>query len=79
MSTVKLWTIVIFVILMGFLIVKKLYMKQMREGRLSSKGGAGLGFIDIRRKTGELLEYHFLPLTDKVSFFLLTAEIPRTI
>ena len=33
--------------------LKELYVKQMREGRLSEKGGAGLGFIDIRRKTGQ--------------------------
>ena len=57
--------------------LKDLYIRQMREGRLSSKGGAGLGFIDIRRKTGKKLEYHFLPITDKVSFFLLTTFIPR--
>ncbi|MBL7112414.1 MAG: hypothetical protein ISS19_10800 [Bacteroidales bacterium] len=59
--------------------LKELYMKQMREGRLSSKGGAGLGFIDIRRKTGEKLDYHFLPISDTISFFLLTTVIPRTI
>ena len=57
--------------------LKNLYMKQMREGRLSDKGGAGLGFIDIRRKTGEQLDYHFLPINEKVSFFLLTTLIPR--
>jgi len=58
--------------------LKTLYMKQMKEGRLSEKGGAGLGFIDIRRKTGEQLDYHFLPISDSVSFFLLTTLIPRT-
>jgi hypothetical protein len=58
--------------------LKNLYMKQMREGRLSDKGGAGLGFIDIRRKTGERLDYHFLPVSDKISFFLLTTLIPRS-
>jgi hypothetical protein len=51
----------------------------MKEGRLSEKGGAGLGFIDIRRKTGEKLDFHFLPITDKISFFLLTTLIPRTL
>jgi hypothetical protein len=59
--------------------LKSLYMKQMREGRLSDKGGAGLGFIDIRRKTREQLEYHFLPISDTISFFLLTTLIPRTL
>lgn len=58
--------------------LKELYVRQMREGRLSTKGGAGLGFIDIRRKTKKKLEHHFLPITDKVSFFLLTTYIPRT-
>ncbi len=57
--------------------LKDLYVKQMRVGRLSAKGGAGLGFIDIRRKTKRKLEYHFLPITDSVSFFLLTTFIPR--
>ncbi len=59
--------------------LKDLYKKQMKEGRLSEKGGAGLGFIDIRRKTGEQLDYHFLPISDTVSFFLLTTLIPRTL
>ena len=58
--------------------LKDLYVRQMREGRMSTKGGAGLGFIDIRRKTKKKLEYHFLPITEKVSFFLLNSYIPRT-
>jgi len=59
--------------------LRNLYMKQMREGRLSEKGGAGLGFIDIRRKTGNKLEYYFLPVSDKISFFMLSTTIPRII
>ncbi len=39
--------------------LKEFYKKQMREGSLSDKGGAGLGLIDIARKTGEKLDYHF--------------------
>jgi hypothetical protein len=57
--------------------LKDLYKKQMKEGRLSDKGGAGLGFIDIKRKTGRDLEYHFLPISDDTSFFLLTSTIGR--
>jgi hypothetical protein len=55
----------------------ELYKKQIKEGRLSDKGGAGLGFIDIKRKTGKNLEYHFLPINDDASFFLLTSTISR--
>ncbi len=58
--------------------LKQLYKTQMKEGRLSDKGGAGLGFIDIKRKTGKELEYHFLPISDDTSFFLLTSTISRT-
>jgi hypothetical protein len=58
--------------------LKDLYVRQMREGRLTTKGGAGLGFIDIRRKTKKKLEYQFLSITEKVSFFMLISYIPRT-
>jgi hypothetical protein len=57
----------------------ELYKKQIKEGRLSDKGGAGLGFIDIKRKTGKNLEYHFLPINDDASFFLLTSTISRVV
>lgn len=57
--------------------LKQLYKTQMKEGRLSEKGGAGLGFIDIARKTGRKLEYHFLPIDDDTHFFVLTSSISR--
>ena len=55
----------------------KLYKQQIREGRLSPKGGAGLGFIDIARKTGQKLIYSFLRVDDENSFFVLTSTVPR--
>lgn len=48
-----------------------LYKKQIKEGTLSEKGGAGLGLIDIARKTGEKLEYQFLPLDNTTDYFFL--------
>jgi len=57
--------------------LKKLYKQQMREGRLSEKGGAGLGFIDIARKTGQKLIYSFLEIDHEKSFFVLTSTISR--
>ncbi len=54
-----------------------LFKKQMREGRLSDKGGAGLGLIDIAKKTGSKLTYQFKALNDEVSFFILTSTINR--
>ncbi len=57
--------------------LKKLYKQQMREGRLSDRGGAGLGFIDIVRKTGQKLVYSFLEINEERSFFVLTSTISR--
>lgn len=59
--------------------LKELYKNQMKEGRLSEKGGAGLGFIDIARKTGNKLEFHFLPIDESSSFFLLTSSVSRNL
>ena len=54
-----------------------LYKKQMRDGILSPKGGAGLGFIDIRRKTGNPLDYSFVKIDGETSFFIFTSTINR--
>ena len=57
--------------------LKALHKEQMQKGSLSEKGGAGLGFIDIARKTGNKLEYHLLPVDDLTHFFVLTSTITR--
>ena len=58
--------------------LNELYKKQIKDGVLSEKGGAGLGFIDIARKTGKKLDFFFQPIDEKVSFFIMTSTIPRT-
>jgi len=57
--------------------IKQLYKTQMREGVLSEKGGAGLGFIDICRKTGSKLEFNFETINEKISFFILKTYIAK--
>ena len=57
--------------------LKQLHKEKMRETAISDKGGAGLGFIDIARKTGNPLEYHFEPIDENNSFFLLKTIISR--
>ncbi|HDR68152.1 MAG TPA: hypothetical protein ENN61_03785 [Bacteroidaceae bacterium] len=54
-----------------------MYKHQLREGLLSPKGGAGLGFIDIRRKTRNPIEYHFPRVNDRTSFFIFTSKISK--
>lgn len=58
--------------------LKALYKEIIREGSgLTKKGGAGLGFVDMARKSGQKLEYGFEPLADGLSFFSLKTTVPR--
>ena len=52
-----------------------LHKRQIQTGELSLKGGAGLGLIDIIRKTGEKYAYQFLRLDENYHFFVLKATI----
>lgn len=55
--------------------LREKYKSVLTHGTLSTKGTAGLGLIDIARKSGNKLEYSFLPLNDKFSFFCLNVKI----
>lgn len=55
--------------------VKNLYKSVLADGKMSEKGGGGLGMIDIARKSGEKLEYGFIPFGDGSSFFSLNVKV----
>jgi hypothetical protein len=55
--------------------LRSLYKSVLNEGELSSKGTAGLGMIDIARKSGNKLEYSFLKVDKKYDFFCLNVKI----
>jgi hypothetical protein len=60
--------------------LKNKYKEQIKSrpsGQLTEAGGAGLGFIDIARKTGRKLIFDFLPLDEDNSFFILISTISR--
>lgn len=57
--------------------LKLRYKQMIRESTLSEKAGAGLGFIDIIKKTGNKVEYHFVPMNDKTSFFIFSTKVDR--
>ena len=55
--------------------IKAYYKKKILESRISEKGGAGLGFIDIVKKTGNRIDYHFNKINDVTSFFIVKTHI----
>ncbi len=57
--------------------LKKYYKEVLRNNIISNKGGAGLGLIEIARKSGNKLIYDFVKLDDTYSYFYLTTEIQR--
>jgi hypothetical protein len=57
--------------------LNEIYKIQIQDGVLSKKGGAGLGFIDISRKTGSKLDYEFETIDEKNSFFILKTYIAK--
>jgi hypothetical protein len=57
--------------------LKELYKNIIKNSELSDKGGAGLGFVDIARKSGKRLEYDFFEITPGFSFFCLKTSIDR--
>jgi len=57
--------------------LKEYYKTILNNGEMSSKGGGGLGFIDIAKKSGEKLEYNIIQLDEKYSFFTLIVKIEQ--
>lgn len=57
--------------------LKQLYKDIIKNGSLSEKGGAGLGFVDMARKSGQKLRFDFEPIDDELTFFSLKTTIPR--
>jgi len=49
--------------------LKELYRSIITNGEFSSKGGAGLGFIEMAKTTGSKLEYAFESLTREYSLY----------
>ena len=58
--------------------LKTLYKDIIKSGSgLSDKGGAGLGFVDMARKSGQKLIYKFQDIDDQTSFFSLKTTVLR--
>ena len=51
--------------------LKELYRGILDVGTVTSGNGAGLGLIDLARKSGRKVSYNFEEIDDKFSFFTL--------
>ena len=57
--------------------LKELYKEIIKNTTISEKGGAGLGFVDMARKSGGKLEFEFPEMNSEYCFFCLTVHVPR--
>jgi hypothetical protein len=57
--------------------LKELYKEIIKNTTISDKGGAGLGFIDMARKSGSKLEFSFPEMNVEYCFFCLKVNVPR--
>ncbi len=58
--------------------LKTYYQTVLRETVISSKGGAGLGLIEIARKSGNKIRFRFDPVDNKYSYFFMDTLIGDT-
>jgi len=56
--------------------LKKFHREILSNGNISDKGGAGLGLIEMSRKSGNKLLYSFEHLNDQYTYFYLQTLIP---
>ena len=57
--------------------LKDLYKEIIKNTTISEKGGAGLGFVDMARKSGEKLDFSFPEMSSEYCFFCLKVNVPR--
>lgn len=57
--------------------LRSLYKRQLETGKLSEKGGAGLGFIDMARKSGNEIKFSFYPIDDELVFFVYKIYVTK--
>ena len=55
--------------------LKTYYREVLSSNELSEKGGAGLGIIDLVRKSGNKMEYRFDTVNEQFSFFSMIVNM----
>lgn len=57
--------------------IKERYREILSEGKISEKGGAGLGIIDIAMKSENKIEYEFVPVKDNITFYIFKVKVSK--
>jgi hypothetical protein len=55
--------------------IRNVYRQMLSTAEFSSKGGAGLGLIEMAKKTGNKLDYDFVPIDNEYSYFILSKTV----
>ena len=55
--------------------VKSLYRDTINNQKFSDKGGAGIGMIDMARKTGNKLQYQFYNVNDNADLLFFSFDV----
>ncbi|HYW94922.1 MAG TPA: SiaB family protein kinase [Bacteroidales bacterium] len=57
--------------------LRQLYKQVRMNASFSKVGGAGIGIIDMARKSNHTIDYHFLPVDDHASMFSIQIKISK--
>ena len=55
--------------------IRNVYRQMLSTAEFSSKGGAGLGLIEMAKKTGNKLDFDFVTIDDNYSYFILSKTV----
>ncbi len=55
--------------------LKQLYKTILRENKLNNSGGAGLGFVDMKKRTKNKIDYHIAPMKNGHYYLVLSVRI----
>jgi hypothetical protein len=55
--------------------IRKIYRKMLSKSEFSNKGGVGLGLLEMAKKTGNKLDYDFIPFNQEYAYFILSKTV----
>ncbi|HCC71420.1 MAG TPA: hypothetical protein DEQ09_09775 [Bacteroidales bacterium] len=58
--------------------IRALYRQRLSSTTLSDKGGAGLGLIEMAKKTGNKLDFDFIRINDDLLYFILSKSVDES-